>query len=87
MDNGVVFEENNDLAQTGSFEQIPSKGILAWLVKVKLARSLKEAEVILLVVAIVAFLIASIIFFSTLGGSKPPHSTGDTRAIANPYAK
>jgi hypothetical protein len=87
MDSRVTFEENNDIAQTPTFDQMPPKGILSWLVKVKVAKSVKEAEVMLLVLAIVAFVVASIIFFSVLSGSKPPHPAGDTRSAANPYAK
>jgi DMSO reductase anchor subunit len=74
MSNEVTFEDGDTLTPNRNASQKASGGILVWLVKQRIAKDAKEAEKLLLIVAVVFILIAIGIFgyaFSLLHPKRP----------------
>jgi hypothetical protein len=75
MSNEVTFEENDPLAPNTNASYKAPGGILVWLVKQGLAKDAKEAEKVLLIVAVVLLLVAIGIFGYSLSLLHPKKPT------------
>ena len=87
MSDEVIFDDDSkDFVQNIVLVPGPPKGILSWLVKEKIVKNGRQAELLLVWVCIVSVILA-IVFFAFANGVFTPKAPTDWRlyAIPNPH--